>query len=275
MRKIRFLSLILLALTACNVVRSARLTQTPLTLPANFPPQVFSDQTISNGGRMVGAQSVSGVKSIWVTNINGSTSPVQLTIGPANDYSPVWSPDGLKIAFVSDRDNNPEVYVMKADGSEQTRLTNNAVSDTLPVWSPDSQKIAFVSNRDNNSEIYSMDADGGNQTRLTNDLAFDTMPTWSLDGKMIAYISAKTENISEGDLFVINADGTGRMSYIDYAIPDKSVLAFDPNGKEKNCSAFKSQIEAQLFYIAAGGPLRDPHGLDESGIPGQACESLP
>jgi len=73
-----------------------------------------------------------------------------------------------KIAFYSDRDGNEEIYVMDADGSNQTNLTNNAAADNVPRWSPDKSKIAFYSNRDDvNGEIYVMDADGSNQTRLT------------------------------------------------------------------------------------------------------------
>ena len=49
---------------------------------------------------------------------------------------------------------------MNADGTAQTRLTNNAASDAYPVFSPDGQKIAFTSTRDGNSEIYVMNADG-------------------------------------------------------------------------------------------------------------------
>ena len=54
----------------------------------------------------------------------------------------MWSPDGSKIAFVSDRDGNDEIYVMNADGSNQTRLTNNTVTDISPVWSPEDSSIS-------------------------------------------------------------------------------------------------------------------------------------
>ena len=56
---------------------------------------------------------------------------------------------------------------MNADGSAQTRLTNNAAYDSDPQWSPDSQKIAFMSSRDGTEEVYVMNADGSMQTRLT------------------------------------------------------------------------------------------------------------
>jgi Tol biopolymer transport system component len=87
--------------------------------------------------------------------------------------------EGTKIAFTSDRDVNKEIYVMAADGTGQTRLTDNAAFDFLPSWSPDGTKIAFTSDRDGNVEVYVMNAqDGSNQTRLTDNAASDGLPDW-------------------------------------------------------------------------------------------------
>ena len=61
--------------------------------------------------------------------------------------TPGASTDG-KIAFVSSREGSPEIYIMNADGSGQTRLTNNPADVQEPGWSPDGRRIAFVSNRD-------------------------------------------------------------------------------------------------------------------------------
>lgn len=103
-----------------------------------------------------------------------------LTCNLANDRDVVaWSPDGRKIAFVSYRDGNMEIYVMNADGSGVTRLTNHPGSDAHPAWSPDGRKIAFQSDRDGNSEIYVMNADGSGVTRLTYSPAYDGEPAWS------------------------------------------------------------------------------------------------
>ena len=88
------------------------------------------------------------------------------TIGFKEDQ-PSWSPDGTKITFYTYLDGNAEIYVMDADGSNLTRLTNAPTADWFPSWSPDGQKIAFVSKRSGSTAIYVMNADGSNQTRLT------------------------------------------------------------------------------------------------------------
>ena len=60
----------------------------------------------------------------------------RLTSDPGFDRAPVWSPDGRKIAFVSFRDGNGEVYVMTADGSGQRNLTRSPRNEGPPAWSP-------------------------------------------------------------------------------------------------------------------------------------------
>jgi Tol biopolymer transport system component len=64
-----------------------------------------------------------------------------------------------KIAFMSSKEGNNEIYVMDADGSNQSNLTNNDGYDDFPNWSPDGTKIAFASARDGNVEIYVMDVE--------------------------------------------------------------------------------------------------------------------
>ncbi|MEW6215632.1 MAG: chitobiase/beta-hexosaminidase C-terminal domain-containing protein, partial [Nitrospirota bacterium] len=97
---------------------------------------------------------------------------------PAEDNHAAFSPDGSKIAFSSYRDGNYEIYVMDADGTGQTNLTNNPGIDVWPAWSPDGTKIAFASFRDGNQEIYVMNADGTGQNRLTYNPAQDVRADW-------------------------------------------------------------------------------------------------
>jgi Tol biopolymer transport system component len=124
-----------------------------------------------------------------------------ITLGEG--YDPAWSSAGQQIAFVSERDGNNEIYVMSADGSNQTRLT--LTSSATPAWSPTGQQIAFVSERDGNNEIYVMNADGSYQVNLTHNIASDGFPAWSPDGKQIAFVSNRDGN---QEIYVMNADGS-------------------------------------------------------------------
>ena len=60
----------------------------------------------------------------------------RLTHDEKTNFYPTWSPDGKQILFDSERDGNTEIYVMKADGSSQTRLTNNIADDEVSAWQP-------------------------------------------------------------------------------------------------------------------------------------------
>jgi Tol biopolymer transport system component len=111
-----------------------------------------------------------------------------------------------RIAFVSNRDGNNEIYVMNADGSGVTRLTDNPAIDQDPAWSPDGTRLAFASTRDGNLELYVMNADGSGVTRLTTDPAKDLRPAWC--GTRIAFDSDRYLQ-SFPDIYVMNDDGTG------------------------------------------------------------------
>jgi len=82
------------------------------------------------------------------------------------DTAPTLSPNGQKIAFMSRRDDNWDIYVVNADGSELERLTENLAQDGLPTWSPDGQAIAFVSNRGGSWAVWAMTPAGKDQQQL-------------------------------------------------------------------------------------------------------------
>ena len=141
---------------------------------------------------------------------------VRLTNNNAKDGTPVWSPDGSKIAFWSNRDGKNEIYVMDSDGSDVKRLTNNMSDDNNPKWSPDGRKILFDSDRDGNLEIYIMDADGTNQIRLTHNNASDSATSWSPDGSKIAFASNRDNSYPHNfDIFVMDADGSNVRKIVD------------------------------------------------------------
>ena len=127
-----------------------------------------------------------GVIAIFASSIFTMLSSTSLL--PTNQLSAfaTFPGEAGKIAF----HRNGEIYVMNADGSEQTNISNNPAFDGYPHWSPDGKKIAFMTSRDGiNYEIYVMNADGTSQTRLTNNADLDAEPSWSPDGTKIAFRS--------------------------------------------------------------------------------------
>ncbi|MBC7877122.1 MAG: PD40 domain-containing protein [Anaerolineales bacterium] len=99
------------------------------------------------------------------------------------------TPEQGRIAFVSDKDGNSEIYSINTDGTDMVRLTDNKADDLSPKWSPDGSKITFISTRDGNSEIYVMNSDGLGIIRITNDKSDDIDPSWSPDGQKIVFSS--------------------------------------------------------------------------------------
>jgi Tol biopolymer transport system component len=89
------------------------------------------------------------------------------------------------IAYEATADTNssrPDIFVMNADGTEQTRLTHNNVRDEQPDWSPDGSRIAFYSERAGNGKIYVINADGSHLVRITNDPWYSAFPRWQPSG---------------------------------------------------------------------------------------------
>ncbi len=100
----------------------------------------------------------------FTTDVN-LTSPVLIT-ADSRDIGLAWSPDGTKIAYMSDHDGNWEIYTVGVPFPEVRRLTMNEANDGLPAWSPDGQYIVFVSDRDGVWALYLMKPDGGDPTKV-------------------------------------------------------------------------------------------------------------
>jgi len=140
-----------------------------------------------------------------------------LSRSPRTDETPVWSPDGKWLAFVSQRHDNNDVYVIDANCIHADKgclgaainMTRHGGGDSSPVWSPDGDWLLFASGRNRDTEIYAVktrclltgercDFQAHNITR---DSASDYNPAWSADGALIAFISGRN---GYNDIYVMD-----------------------------------------------------------------------
>ena len=177
-----FIPLVMVALgAACDD------SATPVA-PDSAPAVLFArGGNGDNNGRILFAsdRETPGYPDVYSMNPDG-TGVTRLTTEPSADGLAVWSPDGKKVAFMSDRhDPLYDIYVMNADGTGVTRLTNTPGVDGYPSWSKDGKRIVFASTRASgvpndpdllHLDIFAMNADGTGVTRLTTSSAAEFMP---------------------------------------------------------------------------------------------------
>ena len=168
------------------------------------------------------------------------------------------------IAFSTTRDGvligNAEIYVMRSDGIDETRLTfdtdANLASDVEPTWSPDATRlawarIAFSATAVQPGDIWVMNADGSGQTPLTSGPHHDTNPSWSPDGTRIAFTRRPASDPGNADVYVVNADGTGEARLTTDPAFDGEPT-WSPDGTR---IAFASDRDgnAEIYTMAADG----------------------
>ena len=106
-----------------------------------------------------------GIQQVWLAGalLVGLTPTVQGQ--DTRNMNPVWSPDGKLIAFVSNRDGGPDIYLMDSSGGSVENLTADEGFDLGPSWSHDGRRIAFVSNRGGDNDLYVLTLDAARSRR--------------------------------------------------------------------------------------------------------------
>ncbi|HEY7283377.1 MAG TPA: fibronectin type III domain-containing protein [Actinomycetota bacterium] len=204
-----------------------------------------------DGTRIVFVAGANQTSEIMVVNIDG-TGLQQLTTNTTlgyTDQNPNWSPDGTKIVFASNQDGGGdlEIYVMNADGSAPTPLTDNTSNDYQPAWSSGAaQRIAFSSNRLTDAEIWVMDTDGQHQARVATIAGADVTPAWSPDGTKIAFSSSPPQHNT--DIYVMDADGAGLVDVTPNTNGTDTAPAWSPDGARIAFSSNRSGSSGYDVY---------------------------
>jgi Tol biopolymer transport system component len=221
-------------------------------------------------GQIAFASNRSGVPQIYISNIDG-TNVTPLTALENGACQPAWSPDGKLLVFISPCAKRVDffeagyvdssLYLMNADGTNITQLTNVPGADFDPAWSPDGKRIAFASMRDGNKQIYTLDVASLAVERLTiTEPGTETsQPAWSPDGKMIAYM---VKRVSTYQVWVMDDTGQRNQQLVRSAqtiwdfnpiwSPDGAFLLFS----ERRSSGFSPPWLMRIPYPVSGDPLR-------------------
>jgi TolB protein len=250
-----------LAAGACAALAAARAGDAPLVL------------TVSTRA---------GNADVFLVNPNTGDA-LNLTCHEAADGFPAWSPDGRRIAFVSDRfGGTANVFVMDADGENVRRLTNATrdagVKCSKPSWSGDGGEIAYAREWNGGSEVVAVGIDGGGGPRLV--AANAREPAWSPDGSKIAFASHRAGKGYR--LWVAEADGSNpkeltaadnpaghvypawspdgrRIAYTDWTGGSFEVFACDADGGNRTQLSGQGGLNTAAAWLPGGKAVSFAH----------------
>jgi len=206
----------------------------------------------------------------------GSTQPTGIyTINPdgtgetfiqatANEaYTPVWSPDGTKLAYqgYNNEGQGDAIYVVNADGTGKIKVATNTIGRSSRItWAPDSKRIAFAGAPDN--LIYIANADGAGLTKLPNSPTLVRDPDWSPDGTRFAFVKF-------GEIYVINLDGTGQRNVAGRGAPGENFFGprWSPDGTRILFTRQTTNRYDAFLVNADGGGLTRAFNLISSASP--------
>ncbi len=201
--------------------------------------------------------------NLWRIPLGSKGAAQIFNSSPREDVSGVYSPDGKRVAFSSDRSGAFEIWLADSDGSHQQQLTMFQGPITgSPRWSPDGKWIAFDSRPAGHSAVFVVQAEGGSPRRLTDGTHDDLVPSWSHDGASIYFSSNRS---GESQIWRVLAGGGTPVQvtahggfesveaadgWLYYSKESGGIWRRNAQNEEKVFSGFASR-----FWTVAGGSL--------------------
>ncbi len=199
---------------------------TPTPQPSLTPTSI---STRNLPGRIVFTTDRYTNPDIAILNPSDPSHVVPLTYTTAVDSNPVWSQDGRKIAFTSNRDGNFDIYGVSADGGLAYPLTIDTDDESNPTWSPDGKQIAFNKTANGLTQIESLHLASHVTSRISPNNGYnDYNPSWSPDGSIIAFESVRVFN---RDIYWVRINGIGSTD-VSHDEKTDADPAWSPDGKQ-------------------------------------------
>jgi Tol biopolymer transport system component len=205
---------------------------------------LFAPAPGTSGAQQPGTLAVTRGGDVFTIRTDGTAARPLLR----RAHSPAWSPDGSRVAYVSGRTGDEEIYVADADGSRARRLTRLAGPDLSPAWSSDGRRLAWS----RNAEIWTMSASGANQravVRKTKPWHEHRSPTWH--GTRLVY-SSNRAGFFNPELYAVPAVRLTHTKGSDGVLGDDGMADFSPDGRRVVFTSNRDQ-QGEIYVMNRSG----------------------
>jgi TolB protein len=241
-----------LLLSTTTLIAQTSVPTTPTTFPAGLTGTLVFHSDLR------AADNPDGRNHLFTLDL-ATRKVTQLTSGRNHhDQHPKWSPDGKRISFVSSRGGNFDLYVMNADGTNITRVTDHPANDFDPIWMPDGQSMIFSSERDSRSDLYRVWIADRRVDRLTHHFVGRAiMPSVSPDGKLVAFAAQTLQRLQFWEFQVHILDlATGKTRALDNT-GGACWPSWSPDGKQLANVLLAKEPSALQIRAADGSGARE------------------
>jgi Tol biopolymer transport system component len=226
---------------------------------------------VGGSGQVAYSSDRTGLPQIYLVDL-ASQALSQVTNMPEGACQPAWSPDGVKLVFISPCRGMDEIYygaslyIINADGSDLMPIGSVPGGDFDPAWSPDGSSIAFTSLRTGQMEIFVMSADDPTSIiQITKGVKSveARQPAWSPDGSQIVYV---VKRFGVYQVWLMNADGTDQkqivrsgVAFSDYLptwSPDGQLILFNQRCAKTFCFPYLMSVSAVDRSVEQGSFLQ-------------------